>query len=176
MPYNRQYMGATGSFASSSTVLFPPQSSIRSTDTSISNDPDSPVTIMRAAPNPNEIWRLQSGDVLKTWLYNTDAAQLLIPAVVYIGKKLLGGLGTRFYHVEPAQLIADASSAQDINFAQRMQQSMRVHAGEELIVAVNDGGSKAWDASDTQNSIMIPFEVAAGVSPAQNAASLRRWG
>ena len=131
---------------------------------------------MIAAPNPNEIWRISAGDVLKTFLYNTDAAQLLIPATVYIGKKLLGGLGTRFYHVEPANMIATPAAAQDLNFAQRMQQSLRIHAGEELIVAVNDGGSKAWDASQAANSIMIPYEVAAGVTPAQNAASLRRWG
>ena len=56
MPFNRQYMGTTGAFSAAS-VLFPPQASIRTADTAGVDDPESPVTLMRAAPNPNEIWK-----------------------------------------------------------------------------------------------------------------------
>ena len=173
MAFNRQYMGTTGAFSATS-VLFPPQSSIRTSDTSAVNDPEAPVTLMRSAPNPNEIWRVTAGEVLKTFLIDTGSAQISA-GEVYIGKRLLGGLGTRWYHVEPTNMISDPATSSDINFAQRMQQSLRVHAGEELILAVNDGGT-AWDASQTANQVQIPFEVASGVTPAQNASSLRVWG
>ena len=56
-----------------------------------------------------------------------------------------------------------------------MQQSMRVHPGEELVLAFNPGGT-AWDPTQGANSVNIPYEVAAGVTPAQMAASLRAWG
>lgn len=172
MAYNRQYMGTTGAFSATS-VLFPPQASIRTSDTAATNDPESPVTLMRAAPNPNEIWRLSAGEILKTFLF-TGAGQMSA-GQVYIGKKLLGGQGTRWYHVQPTNVIASPADSQDINKAERMQQSMRIHPGEELILAVNDGAT-AWDASATGQQVQIPYEVAAGVTPAQMAASLRNWG
>ena len=173
MSFNRQYMGTTGAFSATS-VLFPPQASIRTSDTAGVNDPEAPVTLMRASPNPNEIWRVNAGEVLKTFLTDTGSAQMSA-GEVYIGKRLLCGLGTRWYHVEPCNQIGDTATSIDINFAQRMQQSMRVHAGEELVLAVNDGGT-AWDASQTTNQVQIPYEVASGVTPAQNQASLRVWG
>ena len=172
MPFNRQYMGTTGAFSAAS-VLFPPQASIRTADTAGVDDPESPVTLMRAAPNPNEIWRLSAGTVISTILNTAGPTQMTL-GEVYIGKRLLGGLGTRWYHVQPTNQIADAATSIDINNTQRMQQSLRVHAGEELILAINDGGT-AWDASETQQ-VQIPYEVASGVTPAQNAASLRVWG
>jgi len=172
MPFNRQYMGTTGAFSAAS-VLFPPQASIRTADTAGVDDPESPVTLMRAAPNPNEIWRLSAGTVISTILNTAGPTQMTL-GEVYIGKRLLGGLGTRWYHVQPTNQIADAATSIDINNTQRMQQSLRVHAGEELILAINDGGT-AWDASATQQ-VQIPYEVASGVTPAQNAASLRVWG
>tara|TARA_R110002124_G_scaffold272957_1_gene442221 strand:- start:74 stop:592 length:519 start_codon:yes stop_codon:yes gene_type:complete len=172
MAFNRQYMGATGTFTAA-TVLFPPQSSIRIANTSGVNDPEAPVTLMRSAPNPNEIWRLSAGTVISTILAVAGPAQMTL-GEVYIGKRLLGGLGTRWYHVQPTNQIADAATSIDINNTQRMQQSLRVHAGEELVLAVNDGGT-AWDAGVAQQ-VQIPYEVAAGVTPAQNAASLRVWG
>ena len=167
-------MGTTGAFSSTS-VLFPPQTSIRTSDTSVVDDPEAPVTLMRSAPNPNEIWRVTAGEVLKTFLIDTDGNQMS-GGTLYIGKRLLGGLGTRYYHVQPFNMISAPDVEADINFAQRMQQSLRVHAGEELVLAVNDGGSKAWDASQASNQVQISFEVASGVTPAQNSASLRRWG
>ena len=172
MAFNRQYMGATGTFTAA-TVLFPPQASIRIAATSAVDDPESPVTLMRAAPNPNEIWRLSAGTVISTILNAAGPAQLAA-GEVYIGKRLLGGLGTRWYHVQPCNQIADAATSIDINNTQRMQQSLRVHAGEELVLAVNDGGT-AWSPAVSQQ-VQIPYEVAAGVTPAQNAASLRVWG
>ena len=172
MRFNRQYMGTTGAF-SAARVLFPPQASIRTADTAGVDDPESPVTLMRAAPNPNEIWRLSAGTVISTILNTAGPTQMTL-GEVYIGKRLLGGLGTRWYHVQPTNQIADAATSIDINNTQRMQQSLRVHAGEELILAINDGGT-AWDASATQQ-VQIPYEVASGVTPAQNAASLRVWG
>ena len=172
MRFNRQYMGTTGAFSAAS-VLFPPQASIRTADTAGVDDPESPVTLMRAAPNPNEIWRLSAGTVISTILNTAGPTQMTL-GEVYIGKRLLGGLGTRWYHVQPTNQIADAATSIDINNTQRMQQSLRVHAGEELILAINDGGT-AWDASATQQ-VQIPYEVASGVTPAQNAASLRVWG
>jgi hypothetical protein len=173
MPFNRQYMGATGAF-SASTVTFPPQASVRTTDTAAANDPESPIVLMRAAPNPNEIWRLRAGDIIDTFLFSNGATQMTT-GQVYIGKKLLGGLGTRWYHVQPTNVIATPAEAKDINFAERMQQTLRVHPGEELVLALNDGGT-AWDASDTTQQVQIPYEVASGVTPAQMAASLRAWG
>ena len=172
MSFNRQYLGTTGAFSATS-VLFPPQSSIRTSDTSAVNDPEAPVTLMRSAPNPNEIWRVTAGEVLKTFLHNSSAQ--MTTGEIYIGKRLLGGLGTRWYHVQPTNMVLGPAVESDINFAQRMQQSLRVHAGEELVLAINDGGT-AWDASDASNQVMIPFEVASGVTPAQNSASLRVWG
>ena len=152
MPYNRQYLGTSGAFTATS-VLFPPQASIRIADTSVVDDPEAPVTLMRAAPNPNEIWRLSAGEVLKTFLIDTTGVQMVT-----------------------ANMISAPAIEADINFSQRMQQSLRVHAGEELVLAVNDGGTTAWDASRPANQVQISYEVAAGVTPAQNAASLRRWG
>jgi hypothetical protein len=174
MPYNRQYLGTSGAFTATS-VLFPPQASIRIADTSVVDDPEAPVTLMRAAPNPNEIWRLSAGEVLKTFLIDTTGVQMTT-GTIYIGKRLLGGLGVRWYHVQPANMISAPAIEADINFSQRMQQSLRVHAGEELVLAVNDGGTTAWDATQAANQVQISYEVAAGVTPAQNAASLRRWG
>ena len=173
MAFNRQYMGTTGAFSASS-VLFPPQASIRTSDTSGTDDPEAPVTIMRAAPNPNEIWRMTAGQIIKTFLFIAGGNQMSA-GQVYIGKKLLGGQGTRWYHCEPTNSIASASSAQDINFAQRLQQTMRIHPGEELCLSINDGGA-AFDASDSNQQVQIPYEVAAGVTPAQMAASLKQWG
>ena len=147
MPFNRQYMGTTGTFTAAS-VLFPPQARIRIANTSGVDDPESPVTLMRAAPNPNEIWRLSAGTVISTILNTAGPVQMTL-GEVYIGKRLLGGLGTRWYHVQPTNQIADAATSIDINNTQRMQQSLRVHAGEELVLAVNDGGT-AWDAGVTQ--------------------------
>ena len=172
MPFNRQYMGTTGTFTAAS-VLFPPQSSIRIAASAGVDDPEAPVTLMRAAPNPNEIWRLSAGTVISTILATAGPLQM-VTGEIYIGKRLLGGLGSRWYHVQPANQIADAATSIDINNTQRMQQSLRVHAGEELILAVNDGGT-AWSPAVAQQ-VQIPFEVAAGVTPAQNAASLRVWG
>jgi hypothetical protein len=174
MPYNRQYMGTNGAFTAAS-VLFPPQASIRITNTSAVNDPESPITLMRAAPNPNEIWRVQAGDIIKSFLFDTGGVQML-RGEVYIGKVLLGGLGTRWYHVQPCNMIAGPGVSTDINFAQRLQQTMRVHPGEELVLALNDGGTTAWAAADPQNQVQIPYEVAGGVTPQQMAASLRAWG
>ena len=173
MPFNRQYMGTTGAFAAAS-VLFPPQASIRTSATSAVNDPEAPVPLMRAAPNPNEIWRVSAGEVLKTFLFDAGGAQLTA-GEIYIGKRLLGGLGTRWYHVQPTNMVSAPAIEADINFAQRMQQSMRIHAGEELVLALNDGGT-AWDSAQTGNQVMVSYEVASGVTPAQNAASLRVWG
>ena len=113
-------------------------------------------------------------DIPKKINYKNFPKDIDIRGEVYIGKRLLGGLGTRWYHVQPTNQIADAATSIDINNTQRMQQSLRVHAGEELILAINDGGT-AWDASATQQ-VQIPYEVASGVTPAQNAASLRVWG
>lgn len=171
--FNRQYMGTSGAFAATS-VLFPPQASIRTAATSGVNDPEAPVTVMRAAPNPNEIWRLSAGEILKVFLF--DAAGNPLPqGEVYIGKKLLGGQGTRWYTVQPSDILPTKVQAVDINNAFRSQQTIRIHAGEELVLAVNDGGT-AWDPTQAANQIQIPYEVAAGVTPAQNAVSLRRWG
>ena len=87
----------------------------------------------------------------------------------------MGGLGTRWDHVQPTNMVSAPAIEADINFAQRMQQSMRIHAGEELVLALNDGGT-AWDSAQTGNQVMVSYEVASGVTPAQNAASLRVWG
>ena len=173
MPFNRQYMGTTGIFSATS-VLFPPQASIRTSDTSAVNDPEAPVTIMRASPNPNEIWRVRAGDVY-TAILNSAGPTQMTTGEIYIGKRLLGGLGTRWYTVQSTNEIASASDSQDSNFLTRMQQSMRVHAGEELVLAVNDGGT-AVALSTVSQQVKINYEVASGVTPAQNSASLRNWG
>ena len=170
--FNSQYMGATGDYSAAATVVYPPQASVRTTDTSAVDDPESPITIMRAAPNPNEIWRLNAGEIIKTFLFDVGAQ--LSAGELYIGKLLLGGLGKRWFHVSAFNGIATAANSIDVNSAQRLQQTFRVHPGEELIMALNDGGT-AWDASQTQQ-VQIPFEVASGVGPAQMAASLRVWG
>ena len=111
MPFNRQYMGTTGIFSATS-VLFPPQASIRTSDTSAVNDPEAPVTIMRASPNPNEIWRVRAGDVY-TAILNSAGATQMTTGEIYIGKRLLGGLGTRWYTVQSTNEIASASASQD---------------------------------------------------------------
>ena len=167
-----QYMGATGDYSAAATVVYPPQASVRTSDTSGVEDPESPITVMRAAPNPNEIWRLNAGEIIKTFLQ--DASAQLSAGELYIGKLLLGGLGKRWFHVSSFNGIATAAASIDVNSAQRLQQTFRCHPGEELIMAINDGGT-AWDASKTQQ-VQIPFEVASGVGPAQMAASLRVWG
>ena len=69
MPYNRQFLGWTGA-ASSSTVVFPPQAKIRTSDTAAVDDPLSPIDIITAAPNPNEIWRLSAGTLLKMYIFD----------------------------------------------------------------------------------------------------------
>ena len=166
-------MGTTGTFGVAS-VLFPPQASIRQTDTSGVNDPESPVTIMRAAPNPNEIWRLSVGDAFTAILNAAGPAQMTT-GEVYIGKRLLGGRGTRWYTTISTNEIATAAASQDQNFATRMQQSMRVHAGEELVLALNDGGTVCALTTVSQQ-VKVNYEVAAGVTPAQNAVSIRNWG
>ena len=172
MPFNMQYMGTTGAFSASS-VLFPPQASIRITDTSAVNDPESPVTLMRASPNPNEIWRVKAGEAF-TCILNSSGPTQMVTGELYIGKRLLGGLGVRWYTIMPFNDLPTAATGIDQNFKARIQQSMRVHAGEELVFAINDGGT-AWDASLTQQ-LKINYEVAAGVTPAQNAASIKNWG
>lgn len=172
MPFNRQYMGWTGA-ATATTVVFPPGSTLRTTNTSGVDDPQSPVELMSAAPNPNEIWRIQAGDVVRVFLH--DASAQLSAGQVFVGKRLLGGQGVRWYSVTQCNLIASTSNSQDINFAMRMQQSMRIHPGESLVLAVNDGGT-AWVANTGGHEVQIPYEVAAGVSPAQMRASLARWG
>ena len=173
MPFNRQFMGTTGTFTAAS-VLFPPQASIRVADTSGVNDPESPVTLMRASPNPNEIWRVQAGDVYTAILSAAGPAQMTT-GEIYIGKRLLGGLGVRWYSVQSTNEIATAAASQDQNFQTRMQQSMRVHAGEELVLALNDGGTVCALTTVSQQ-VKINYEVAAGVTPAQNSASIRHWG
>ena len=173
MPFNRQYMGTTGIFSATS-VLFPPQASIRTSATSGVNDPESPVTVMRASPTPNEIWRLSAGDVY-TAIFNSAGPTQLVAGEIYIGKRLLGGLGVRWYTVMSCNEIATASASQDQNFKTRYQQPMRVHAGEELVCAINDGGTAV--ALDTvSQQLKLNYEVASGVTPAQNSASLRNWG
>ena len=52
---------------------------------------------------------------------------------------------------------------------------MRIHAGEELVMALNDGGTVCALTTVSQQ-VKINYEVAAGVTPAQNAASIRNWG
>ena len=173
MPFNRQFMGWTGA-ASASTIVFPPQAVLRTTDTGASNNPESPTIIMRATPNPSEIWRLQAGTILRIFLDNTSGA-LMSAGQVFIGKLLRGGLGTKYYHVQQCNMIASKANSIDQNSAQRMQQTMRVHPSETLILAVNDGGT-AWDASNTDHEVQIPYTVATGVSPAQMRAALSRWG
>jgi hypothetical protein len=173
MPYNRQFMGTTGIFSATS-VLFPPQASIRITATGAANDPENPTTIMRASPNPNEIWRVSAGDVY-TAILNSAGPTQMVTGDIYIGKRLLGGLGVRWYTVQAMNEIATAAASQDQNFQTRMQQTMRVHAGEELVLGINDGGTAVALATVSQQ-VKINYEVAAGVTPAQNAASVRRWG
>ena len=173
MPYNRQFMGTTGIFSATS-VLFPPQASIRITATGAAKDPENPTTIMRASPNPNEIWRISAGDVY-TAILNAAGPTQMTTGEIYIGKRLLGGLGVRWYTVQSTNEIATAAASQDQNFQTRMQQTMRVHAGEELVLALNDGGTAC--ALDTvSQQVKVNYEVAAGVTPSQNAASVRRWG
>ena len=173
MPFNRQYMGTTGAFTASS-ILFPPQASIRTAATGTTDAPESPVILMRAAPNTNEIWRISAGDIVKVFLIDTGAAQCSV-GQVYIGKILLGGQGTRWYDVTNCNQIASPANSIDVNNANRMQQSMRIHPGEEIVLGINPGGT-AWDPTQSANSVNIPYEVAAGVTPAQMAASLRAWG
>ena len=166
-------MGTTGIFSATS-VLFPPQASIRITATGAANDPENPTTIMRASPNPNEIWRISAGDVY-TAILNAAGPTQMTTGEIYIGKRLLGGLGVRWYTVQSTNEIATAAASQDQNFQTRMQQTMRVHAGEELVLALNDGGTAC--ALDTvSQQVKVNYEVAAGVTPSQNAASVRRWG
>ena len=172
MPFNMQYMGTTGTFTAAS-VLFPPQASIRIAPTAGVNDPESPVVLMRASPNPNEIWRLSAGSAFNAILASAGPAQMAT-GEVYIGKRLLGGLGVRWYTVISCNEIASAAASIDQNFATRIQQSMRIHAGEELVLALNDGGT-VWSPAVAQQ-VKINYEVAAGVTPAQNAASIRNWG
>lgn len=172
MPYNRQFMGWTGA-ATASTIVFPPQAVLRTTDTGAVNNPESPTIIMRATPNPSEIWRIQAGTVLKIFLDATTGSQMA-DGQVFLGKLLRGGLGTKYYSVTSCNQIASKANSIDQNNALRMQQSMRIHPSETLILAVNS--PTAWDASDTGHEVQIPYTVATGVSPAQMRASLARWG
>jgi hypothetical protein len=172
MPFNMQYMGTNGTFTAAS-VLFPPQASIRIAPTAGVDDPESPVVLMRASPNPNEIWRLSAGQAY-TAILNSAGPTQMVTGEIYIGKRLLGGLGVRWYTVLSTNEITTAAGAIDQNFKTRMQQSMRIHAGEELVLALNDGGT-VWSPAVTQQ-VKLNYEVAAGVTPAQNAASIRNWG
>ena len=173
MPFNRQFMGWTGA-ASASTVVFPPQATLRVSDTGATNDPQSPTELMSAAPNPNEIWRLSAGDIQLIMLDATSGSQMAAGQIL-VGKRLLGGQGVRWYSTTQCAVAPTVAEQTDQNFALRMQQSMRVHPGETLVLAVNDGGT-AWDASDANHQVQIPYEVAAGVTPGQMRASLARWG
>jgi len=187
MPFNEQYMGFTGD-ASSGVVVFPPQAKARDSNITAVNDPLSPTEIMSAAPNSNEIWKIQAGTALKTYLSNNESSKLQVnEGQIYVGKRLLGGLGTRWYHVISSNQIVGQGAANagggtngtDRNFQQSFQQSMRVHPGETLVLAFNPGSTTAGDAwahDGTLNQITIPFLVAAGVSPAQMRASLSQWG
>ena len=187
MPYNRQYLGWTGA-ASASTVVFPPQAKIRTSNTAAVNDPLSPVDLITAAPNPNEIWRLNAGTLLKMYIFdNTGTPKQFDTGQIYIGKRLLGNMGVRWYGVFPtiqivgtgATGLGGGTNGADRNFQTSMQQTMRIHPGETLVMALNGGSSTATDiflASDGSHQVSIPYEVAAGVSPAQMRASLKRWG
>ena len=105
-----------------------------------------------------KIWRLSAGEILKIFLF--DAAGNQLPAgEIYLGKKLLGGQGTRWYTVQPSDIMPSKVQAVDINNAFRAQQTIRIHAGEELVLAVNDGGT-AWDPTQVANQVQIPYEVA----------------
>ena len=174
MPYNRQFMGWTGA-ASASTIVFPPQAVLRTTDTGNVNNPESPTIIMRATPNPSEIWRLQAGSILRIFLDETGGAQM-DTGQIFVGKLLAGGLGTRYYHVVACNMVASKANSIDQNSAQRMQQTMRVHPSETLILSVNDGAGGAWDASDANHEVQIPYTGATGVSPSAMKASLKQWG
>lgn len=171
--YNRQFMGWTGA-ATTSTIVFPPQAVLRTTDTGAVNNPESPTIIMRATPNPSEIWRLQAGTILRIFLDNTSGA-LMSAGQLFIGKLLAGGLGTKYFHVVACNMVASKANSIDQNSAQRMQQTMRVHPSETLILSVNDGGT-AFDASNTDHEVQIPFTVASGISPSAMRASLNQWG
>lgn len=176
MPFNRQYMGWSGA-ASSTTVVFPPQATIRTSDTGGVNDPLSPTQIMSAAPNPNEIWRMTAGEIMLIFLTDEGNTQM-IDGQIFVGKRLLGGQGVRWYSVQQNATAPTLAEQTDQNTAMRSQQSLRIHPGETLVMAVNDGGVSGgkWDASQTTHNVQIPYEVAAGVSPAQMRASLARWG
>ena len=171
MPFNRQYMGIDGDFTTA--TKYPPQASVRQTDTGASDNPESPITLMSASPNPNEIWRVKVGEILEAFIFNSSAQ--MSTGQLYIGKRLLGNLGVRWYMVQPFNQIATPAQSLDVNFALRMQQSLRIHPGESLVLAVNDGGT-AVDVSDSGSQISVWYEVASGVSPAQMRASLARWG
>ena len=99
----------------------------------------------------------------------------MVTGEIYIGKRLLGGLGVRWYTVQSMNEITSAAASIDQNFKTRMQQSMRVHAGEELVFAANDG-AVVIALTTVSQQVKINYEVAAGVTPAQNSASIRNWG
>ena len=172
MPFNRQFMGITGDFTTA--VKFPPQATVRQTDTPASDNPESPITLVSASPNPNEIWRVKVGEILEVFLHIAGGTQASA-GQIYICKRLMGNLGTRWYMVQPLNQIASKGDSQDVNFALRMQQSLRIHPGESLVLAINDGGT-AIDVSRAENQVSIWYEVASAVTPAQMRASIARWG
>ena len=169
-------MGWSGT-ATSSTVVFPPQATLRTSDTGGVNDPQSPTEIMSAAPNPNEIWRLSAGEIQLIFLVDEGNTQM-VDGQIFVGKRLLGGQGVRWYSVQQNSTAPTLAEQTDQNFSLRMQQSMRIHPGETLVLAVNDGGVSGgkWAPGQAGHNVQMPYEVAAGVSPAQMRASLARWG
>ena len=172
MVYNRQFMGWTGA-AAAGTIVFPPQAVLRLTATGAVNNPESPTIIMRATPNPSEIWRIQAGTILRVFLF--DALAQVSAGQVFIGKLLAGGLGSKYFHITNCNLIATPAASIDQNSALRMQQTMRIHPSETLIASLNDGGT-AWAPANVNNEMSIPYEVSSGVSPSQMRASMARWG